>query len=37
MSLNIEGQGDKTEAVVRVPDSGEKRRLLAWAALDKVG
>jgi DNA helicase-2/ATP-dependent DNA helicase PcrA len=35
--LDIEGQGDKTEAVVRFPDIGEKRLLLAWAPLDKVG
>ena len=35
--LHIEGQGDKTEAVVRFPDIGEKRLLLAWAPLDKVG
>ncbi|MET0490232.1 MAG: DNA helicase PcrA [Acidimicrobiales bacterium] len=35
--LDIEGQGDKTEAVVRFPDIGEKRLLLAWAPLEKVG
>ena len=35
--LDIEGQGDKTEAVVRFPEVGEKRLLLAWAPLDKVG
>jgi DNA helicase-2/ATP-dependent DNA helicase PcrA len=35
--LDIEGQGDKTEAVVRFPDAGEKRLLLAWAPLEKVG
>jgi ATP-dependent DNA helicase UvrD/PcrA len=34
--LDLEGQGDKTEAVVRFPDIGEKRLLLAWAPLDKL-
>ncbi len=34
--LDLEGQGDKTEAVVRFPDVGEKRLLLAWAPLEKV-
>jgi len=36
MILAIEGRGDKTEAVVRFPDVGEKRLLLAWAPLQKV-
>ena len=35
--LDIEGSGDKAEAVVRFPDVGEKRLLLAWATLVKVG
>jgi DNA helicase-2/ATP-dependent DNA helicase PcrA len=34
--LHIEGSGDKTEAVVRFPEVGEKRLLLAWAPLEKV-
>jgi DNA helicase-2/ATP-dependent DNA helicase PcrA len=35
--LDISGQGDKTEALVRFPEVGEKLLLLAWAPLDKVG
>ena len=31
--VDIEGSGDKAEAVVRFPDVGEKRLLLAWAPL----
>jgi DNA helicase-2/ATP-dependent DNA helicase PcrA len=34
--IEIVGQGDKAEAVVRFPDVGEKRLLLAWAPLKKV-
>ena len=34
--LHVEGRGDKTEAVVRFPEVGEKRLLLAWAPLEKV-
>ena len=34
--LDIEGQGDKTEAVVNFPSVGEKRLLLAWAPLEKI-
>ncbi len=35
--LDLEGAGDKTEALVRFPQVGEKRLLLAWAPLEKVG
>ena len=35
--LHLEGQGDKTEVVVRFPSVGEKRLLLSWAPLEKVG
>ncbi len=35
--LDIEGRGDKAEAVVRFPDAGERRLLLAWAPLERVG
>ncbi|MCZ7628301.1 MAG: hypothetical protein M5U19_04225 [Microthrixaceae bacterium] len=34
--LHLEGVGDKTEVVVRFPEKGEKRLLLAWAPLEKV-
>ncbi|MCB0993954.1 MAG: UvrD-helicase domain-containing protein, partial [Acidimicrobiales bacterium] len=34
--LHMEGQGDKTEAIVRFPDVGEKRLLLSWAPITKV-
>ena len=33
--VDIEGSGDKAEAVVRFPDIGEKRLLLAWAPLQR--
>ena len=35
--LHLEGAGEKTEAVVRFPTVGEKRLLLSWAPLEKVG
>jgi DNA helicase-2/ATP-dependent DNA helicase PcrA len=35
--LQLVGDGDKTEAVVHFRDVGEKRLLLAWAPLTKVG
>jgi DNA helicase II / ATP-dependent DNA helicase PcrA len=34
--LHIEGAGDKTEAVIRFPDVGEKRLLLSWSPLTKL-
>ena len=35
--LELVGDGDKAEAVVHFRDVGEKRLLLAWAPLAKVG
>jgi DNA helicase-2/ATP-dependent DNA helicase PcrA len=35
--LELVGDGDKTEAVVHFREVGEKRLLLAWAPLNKVG
>ncbi len=34
--LHMEGSGDKTEAVVRFPEVGEKRLLLSWAPIEKL-
>ncbi|MFZ4585967.1 MAG: 3'-5' exonuclease, partial [Acidimicrobiia bacterium] len=34
--VDIEGRGDKAEAVIRFRDVGEKRLLLAWAPLTKL-
>jgi DNA helicase-2/ATP-dependent DNA helicase PcrA len=35
--LELTGAGDKAEAVVRFRDAGEKRLLLSWAPLEKLG
>ncbi len=34
--LDIEGRGERAEAVVRFPEAGEKRLLLSWAPLQKL-
>jgi DNA helicase-2/ATP-dependent DNA helicase PcrA len=34
--LDMSGSGDKTEALVRFRDAGEKRLLLSWAPLQKL-
>jgi DNA helicase II / ATP-dependent DNA helicase PcrA len=34
--LDMSGSGDKTEALVRFRDAGEKRLLLSWAPLEKL-
>jgi DNA helicase-2/ATP-dependent DNA helicase PcrA len=35
--IGIEGQGEKAEALVRFRDAGEKRLLLSWAPLKRLG
>jgi len=35
--IDLEGTGDKAEALVNFRDAGEKRLLLAWAPVKKVG
>ena len=35
--IDIEGSGDHAEAVVRFRDVGEKRLLLTWAPLKRLG
>jgi DNA helicase II / ATP-dependent DNA helicase PcrA len=34
--IHMEGSGDKTEAVIRFRDAGEKRLLLSWAPVEKL-
>ncbi|WCO67440.1 UvrD-helicase domain-containing protein [Iamia majanohamensis] len=34
--LEVEGQGDKSEALIRFPTVGEKRLLLAWAPVERA-
>ena len=35
--LEVSGAGDKSEALIRFPTVGEKRLLLCWTPLEKVG
>jgi DNA helicase II / ATP-dependent DNA helicase PcrA len=34
--IDMSGSGDKTEALVRFRDAGEKRLLLSWAPLERI-
>src|SRR5207237_2157996 len=34
--IDLEGEGDKAEAVVRFREAGERRLLLAWAPLRRL-